>query len=157
MNNTRRNPVRLLHRLSPLSGLALATAMSSEPPAFGAATTDYPNKPVRLIVPYPPGGGVDAAARLLAEGLAEKLGQQLVVDNRGGASGIIGIETAARSIPDGYTLLTGSVGLTSSVNFWPFMDLATPPADRDGRQSSIRCARRTPVGTPAAAISRGAL
>lgn len=78
-----------------------------------AATTDYPNKPIRLIVPFAPGGGFDVALRPLAHELSQRLEQQLVVDNRGGAGGIVGTEIAARAIPDGYTLLGGSVGLAS--------------------------------------------
>jgi tripartite-type tricarboxylate transporter receptor subunit TctC len=72
----------------------------------------YPNKPIRLIVTYPPGGGTDIVARMLAPRLAERLKQQVVIDNRGGAGGIIGTELAARSPADGYTLLFGtSAGL----------------------------------------------
>ncbi|HJQ64155.1 MAG TPA: tripartite tricarboxylate transporter substrate binding protein, partial [Burkholderiales bacterium] len=69
----------------------------------------YPSKPIRLIAPYPPGGGVDATARIVATALSEALAQQVVVDNRGGASGQIGTEIAAQTAPDGYTLLLGSV------------------------------------------------
>jgi hypothetical protein len=67
-----------------------------------AATTDYPRKPIRLIVPFAPGGGFDVALRPLAHDLSQQLGQPVVVDNRGGAGGIVGTELAARAIPDGY-------------------------------------------------------
>ena len=70
-----------------------------------AQTGDFPDKQVRLIVPFPPGGGVDVIARLVAPRLSENLGRQIVIDNRGGASGNIGTEVAARALPDGYTLL----------------------------------------------------
>ena len=70
-----------------------------------AQTGDFPDKQVRLIVPFPPGGGVDVIARLFAPRLSENLGRQIVIDNRGGASGNIGTEVAARALPDGYTLL----------------------------------------------------
>ena len=73
----------------------------------------YPDKPVRLIVPFAAGGGLDGAARLVAQGLSERLGQQLVIDNRGGAGGLIGMELAARAAPDGYTLLMTHVGFTA--------------------------------------------
>jgi tripartite-type tricarboxylate transporter receptor subunit TctC len=69
----------------------------------------YPTKPVRLISPYPPGGGTDATARIIAQALGEQIGQQVIVDSRGGASGRIGTEVAAKSPPDGYTLVLGNV------------------------------------------------
>ncbi|MBI3939001.1 MAG: tripartite tricarboxylate transporter substrate binding protein [Betaproteobacteria bacterium] len=68
----------------------------------------YPQRPVRLIVPFPPGGGADILARIVGEKLAEKWRQQVVIDNRGGAGGTIGTEIAARAQPDGYTLLMAS-------------------------------------------------
>ena len=69
----------------------------------------YPSKPIRLIVPWPPGGGTDAAARIMAQALSDDLGEQIVVDNRPGATGRIGTELAARASADGYTLLMGTV------------------------------------------------
>jgi tripartite-type tricarboxylate transporter receptor subunit TctC len=69
----------------------------------------YPAKAVRLISPFPPGGGTDAVARVIAGALSEQLGQQVVVDARGGASGRIGVELAAKSAPDGYTMVVGNV------------------------------------------------
>ena len=80
----------------------------------GAAET-YPAKPVRVIVAFPPGGFVDLGARVMSGPLAAALGQQVVVDNRGGAGGIVGTEVAARAAPDGYTLVVGSAG-THGVN-----------------------------------------
>jgi tripartite-type tricarboxylate transporter receptor subunit TctC len=70
-----------------------------------AAAQDYPSKPIKLIVTYPPGGTVDAVARIVAPKLAAQLGQPVVIDNRGGAGGVIGGEVAAKSAPDGYTLM----------------------------------------------------
>ena len=72
-----------------------------------AAVDTYPDKPIRLILPFPPGGGVDGAARIVGQRLADALGQQLVIDNRGGSGGIIAAEIAARAVPDGYTLFFG--------------------------------------------------
>jgi tripartite-type tricarboxylate transporter receptor subunit TctC len=70
----------------------------------------YPTKPVRLIVPFPAGGGTDIFARLIGRKLGENMGQQFIADNRAGASGIIGCEVVARAAPDGYTLLMGTTG-----------------------------------------------
>ena len=70
-----------------------------------AAQSDYPSKPVKIIVPSAPGGGTDIAARVLAQHLSQAMGQQFFIDNRPGAGNMIGIEAAARSAPDGYTLL----------------------------------------------------
>ncbi len=75
-----------------------------------AFAQDYPTKPVRMIVPFPAGGGVDMTARVIGARITEALGQQVIVDNRGGAAGSIGMELAAGSKPDGYTLITSSAG-----------------------------------------------
>ncbi len=90
--------------------------------ALIAAITDAsaqwsPNRPVRLIVPFPPGGAVDVIGRIVASRLPERLGQQLVVDNRGGANAIIGTDLAAKAVPDGHTLLIVPAGhaITPSV------------------------------------------
>lgn len=80
-----------------------------------AQTAPYPVKPLRLIVPFPAGGSVDFNARAIGDRLAEHLGQQLVVDNRGGASGTIGTSIAARSAPDGYTLMLQSIPFVTAV------------------------------------------
>jgi tripartite-type tricarboxylate transporter receptor subunit TctC len=80
----------------------------------GGAADDYPVKPIRLIVPFPPGGSNDVVGRLIAKQLGERLGQQMVVDNRGGAGSMIGTEVLAKSAPDGYTL--GIVSIAFAVN-----------------------------------------
>lgn len=78
------------------------------------AQSAYPNKPIRLIVPFAPGGSNDIVARIVGQKFAESFGQQVIIDNRGGASGIIGTDIAAKAAPDGYTLLMMS--LTLAVN-----------------------------------------
>lgn len=83
--------------------------------ALPVVAQTYPSKPIRMIVPFPPGGGTDIQARLVGEKLAQRLGQQVVIDNRGGAAGNIGMEIAARSPADGYTLIIATVG-TWTVN-----------------------------------------
>ena len=73
-----------------------------------AQAQTYPAKPVRLLVPFPPGGGVDGVARIAFQKLSESLNQQFIIDNRGGSAGVIAAETAARAAPDGYTLFFGT-------------------------------------------------
>jgi tripartite-type tricarboxylate transporter receptor subunit TctC len=99
--------------------------------AFAAtAQAQYPSKPVRLIVPFPPGGGTDAMGRIVAQKLTEQLGQQVVVENRPGGGANIGVEVAAKSPPDGYTLvvitITNAIGQSvySKLNFDLVKDFA---------------------------------
>jgi tripartite-type tricarboxylate transporter receptor subunit TctC len=108
--------------------LLLAGALFASASAFGQA---YPSKPIRLVVPFPPGGPADAVARPLAQKLAELLGQPVVVDNRPGATGTIGASVVAKSPPDGYTLLLGtsnelamSPGLYEKLPYHPGEDFA---------------------------------
>jgi tripartite-type tricarboxylate transporter receptor subunit TctC len=93
----------------------LATATGCGVGGYAAAAETYPAKPVRIIVAFPPGGFVDLTARLVAGPLGAALGQQMVVENRAGAGGIVGTELAARAAPDGHTLTVGSAG-THAVN-----------------------------------------
>ena len=86
-------------------GVALASAMLFAPSAIAA---DYPNRPVRLVVPFAAGSNIDGTARQIAPKFSEILGQQVVVDNRGGAGGTIGAALVAKSQPDGYTILMGN-------------------------------------------------
>jgi tripartite-type tricarboxylate transporter receptor subunit TctC len=80
---------------------------------YPAVAQDYPTRTITLIVPFPAGGGVDAMGRIVAERLTAALGQQVVVDNRGGAAGVIGTRAAAKTAPDGYTLVMSTSGTTT--------------------------------------------
>ncbi len=95
---------------SPLPTIALALACAIGP----AAAQGYPNAPVRVIVPFPPGGGVDGMGRILTQKLAENLGRTFPVENRSGANGNIGTEFAAKAAKDGYTLLFTGAGLVTN-------------------------------------------
>jgi tripartite-type tricarboxylate transporter receptor subunit TctC len=109
--------------------LAGACLMAATVPVANGQT--YPSKPVRMIVPFPPGGGNDILARTIGNRLTEVIGQQVVVDNRGGAGGLIGAQLAATAIPDGYTVFLGSVGnlaqmpaLKNDLPYQPLKDFA---------------------------------
>jgi tripartite-type tricarboxylate transporter receptor subunit TctC len=84
--------------------------------AAGAAAADYPDRPIRLIIPFPPGGSNDVVGRVFAAAIGERLGQTLVVENRGGAGGVVGTELVSNAKPDGYTLLV--ISLAHAVNPW---------------------------------------
>lgn len=87
-----------------------AAAFAMVAAVTGVAAQNYPNRPIRMVVPFPPGGAVDVIGRVVAPALSERLGQQLVIDNRGGANAIIGTDIAAKAAPDGYTLLIVPAG-----------------------------------------------
>jgi len=93
----------------------IGTACAWPLAALRAVGEDYPNRPITLVVPFPPGGGTDALARTAAERMTRSLGQQVVVDNRSGASGNIGTRAVAKAVPDGYTILLGYTG-TLAIN-----------------------------------------
>ena len=90
--------------------LQLLPAIGSLWLAAGVSAQGYPAKPIRFVAPFPPSGGTDATARIVAQALAEQMGQQVLVDNRGGAGGRIGMELVAKAPADGYTLILGNVG-----------------------------------------------
>lgn len=99
--------------------------------ATGAAAQSYPVKPIRLIVPYPPAGATDILGRIIGQKLGESLGQQVVIENRPGASGVIGADLAAKAAPDGYSLLVGqaanlaiNISLMGKLPYDPVKDFA---------------------------------
>jgi tripartite-type tricarboxylate transporter receptor subunit TctC len=94
-----------------LASLSITAASS----VYAQALENYPTRPVTIVVPFPPGGGTDVGARLVAQKLSLKWGQPVIVENRGGAAGRLGADMVAKAKPDGYTLLVGNVG-TQSVN-----------------------------------------
>lgn len=108
--------------------IALATLASA--PAFSQNTANYPNRPIRVIVPFAPGGGLDISTRLIAQKLTEKWGQNIVVDSRPGAATIVGSDIAAKAAPDGHTLLMITTtfainpGLYPKLPYDPFKDFA---------------------------------
>lgn len=117
-----------MHRRNFMTTAAAVWATSAA--ALGT-TQGYPHQPIKLIVPYPPGGGTDAFARVVAPAMSDILGQQIVVDNRPGASSIIGATLAARAPADGYTFLQGDMGtyatnrsMFKKISYDSFKDLA---------------------------------
>ena len=112
-------------RIVPVAALCLGVAGAH------AAGNAYPDHPLRLILPFPTGGPTDIVARTFGQRLGEALGQQVVVDNRGGAAGVIACDIAAHAVPDGYTLLLGVIGtmsvqpnLTPKLPYQPLRDFA---------------------------------
>src|SRR5438874_8539023 len=106
-----------MNRLSALLAAALVAASALQPAQ--AQGDRFPARPIRLISPFPPGGSVDVVGRLLAAKLSESMGQQMVVDNRSGASGVIGTELVMNSPPDGYTLLVNTIPFVTNQFLMP--------------------------------------
>jgi len=108
--------------------IAIALSLACAFPAGSAQAQTYPERPIRMIVPFPPGGSVDVVGRALTPKLSERLGQQVVIENRSGASGSIGTEAVARSRPDGYTVLLNTIPFVTNsylykeVPYNPFTD-----------------------------------
>jgi tripartite-type tricarboxylate transporter receptor subunit TctC len=111
------HPVTLM-KVSRLALLSLGLVLNSSM-AFSQADSNFPSKPITLIVTYPPGGGADAMARLLAPKMAESLGQSVVVENRPGASGQIGAAAVAKAAPDGYTLMLDASSFAVNPTLYP--------------------------------------
>src|SRR5262249_54836529 len=113
-----------------LAGLCAAATFAPTLLGRGARAQNFPNRFVRLIVPFPPGGGTDGVARIVTNRLSEMWGQQVVIENRGGAGSNIGAEAVARAEPDGYTMLIGALPLAvnrfiyTSLNYDSVTDLA---------------------------------
>jgi tripartite-type tricarboxylate transporter receptor subunit TctC len=141
------------------------------PPAFAQ---DYPSRPIRFIVPYPPGGGTDIIARIVQPRLTEALGQPIVIENRGGAGGAVGTELAAKSVPDGYTFLftlsshtinpllyklpydveRDFVGVTMVVSV-PQLIAANPSAPATTLRDMVAAARKDPGRYPYGSVGTG--
>jgi len=131
-------------------GCVLALGLMS---AAAYAAEKFPSKPVRLLVPYAPGGATDITARNLSEGLTKAWGQQVIVDNRAGASGNIALELAARATPDGYTLFVGNVS-TNAINETTFKTLKFKPSrDLTGVTNLIQLPHLWVVSTAVPAAS----
>ena len=113
MNNAKTIAIGATMKLRTFSAISCVTVLLGA--ALTASAQNYPAKPVRVIVPFPPAGAADIVARHISNGLSEALGVQFVVENRGGAAGAIGAELATRAVPDGYTLMMTSSS-TMSIN-----------------------------------------
>jgi tripartite-type tricarboxylate transporter receptor subunit TctC len=109
--------MRILAKALALS-ITVVVAMCAAVPAAAQAGATYPTRPVRMIVPFPPGGGADLTARVLAQKMSESMGQPIVVENRPGANGVVGTDAVAKAAPDGYTVLLvdrGALGINPSL------------------------------------------
>jgi tripartite-type tricarboxylate transporter receptor subunit TctC len=151
--------------------VVLAAALASVSPSHAA--DDYPTHPITLIVPFPAGGGVDVIGRIVADKLAAALGQPVVIDNRGGAAGVIGTRVAAKAAPDGYTLVmatSGSIAINPNlyvnpgyhtlkdlspiglISSTPIVLMAHPSAPENSLADVVASAKREPgklnIGTP---------
>jgi tripartite-type tricarboxylate transporter receptor subunit TctC len=106
------------------AGLSLLASIVAAAPA--ALAQSYPARPVRIVVPFPPGGGTDIGTRIIAQKLQESWGQPVVVENKPGAAGIVGTEMVAKAAPDGYTLIMGNIG-THAINISLYKKLSYDP------------------------------
>lgn len=122
-----RLPQTLRSALTPVL-LPSLVALALGAPVALAQAQDYPNRPVNLVVPFPPGGNTDTTARLLSQCMGEQMGQTVVVENVGGAGGSIGASRVAAAAPDGYTLLFGTAG-TQAVNLSLFKQMSEKNLD----------------------------
>ena len=142
--------MQFLPRRSLISTLALCALGAWS--AFSAMAQDYPNKPIRIIAPFPTGTGPDANTREIAQELTKVFGQTVVVENRPGASNMIGMEAGAKAAPDGYTLVMGS---TTSLSVVPHLYNKVPyNAERDFVPISLVGLLNTALIANAAKIGR---
>jgi tripartite-type tricarboxylate transporter receptor subunit TctC len=136
--NLNHNLVKIVGQLLRVAVLLAILAVLAAAPV---AAQQYPAKTVRLIVPFPPGGGNDIVGRIVAQRLGESLGQQVIVDNRGGAGGTIGTDLAAKAPPDGYTLLINNISLAVNATLYPKLPYDTlkdlAPVSLVGRQPNL--------------------
>ena len=116
--------IKVLCRMLAAAAIAGSVALAH------AAPSAYPDKPITIVVPYPPGGGTDVATRIVTQHLSERLGQPVVVENRAGAGGNIGAERVARADPDGYTLLAGAI-VAHAVNMTLQKDIVRYDLEKD--------------------------
>ena len=131
-----------------LLGLVLSVALSAS-----AFADSYPSRPIRLIIPFPPAGITDLAGRLVADGLRAKLGQPVIVENKAGANGVVGLRELMKSDPDGYTLMMGNVGslvinyaMDANAPFDPMRDVV-PIAGTSEYGTAMIVNNKTPVKT----------
>ena len=159
-----------MQRARPFAAACVAALLFA---TFSAKADDYPNRPITLVVPFPAGGGVDAVGRIVAEKLTTALGQQVVVDNRGGAAGVIGTRAVTKAAPDGYTLVmatSGSIAINPNlyanpgyqtlkdlspiglISSTPIVLMAHPSAAQQSLADVIAAAKKDPgklnIGTP---------
>ena len=146
-------PFHALTRRSWLGAAALAAATTCTGTAAWAQTA-YPNKPIKVVVPFAPGGATDVLARVLAEKMAVGLGQPMVIDNKPGAAGIIGTDAVAKAAPDGYTLL---LALSNSMltNQFLYTKLPYSPEKDIAPIYQIAIAPLVPVAHPSVPAATG--
>ena len=145
--------MKYLHARALLLAITLGATASPRSFAATASAQTYPNKPITLIVRIPPGGATDAISRIIQDSMSQSLGQQIVIENIGGAGGMIAAARAARAAPDGYTILIHQVALAAGMTLYPNLTFdaekdfvadrprSTPPP-RPGRRAR-RCRRTT--------------
>ena len=126
-------------------------ALAATALAAGATFAAYPDKPIRLVVPFAPGGGTDLIARTLGAGMSKELGQPIIIDNKPGAGTIIGTDAVAKSAPDGYTLVIATFAHAVNPSLQPKLPYATDKAfapdhpDRHAARTCWWCAPTAPT------------